>query len=332
MPWIEPRYLECAAYLYPSITDAENGSRIGGSGFVVGIDVGKHGVNYAVRPQVLCIVTNKHVIDGGNKVVRINTITGGGDIIPLNGVPWYTHSGGDDLAVCPVKTSFLHKATIYHIPSNSLITKKIIEDYDIGPGDDVFVVGRFVNHEGKQRNLPSARFGNIAQMPWEPIEFNGFLQESFLVEARSIAGYSGSPVFVFLPPAPVPSNLNPEIRKRVTEGMLGWPGVSKKRFNLPIPLGPWLLGVDYCHIHRDERIWNRRTKEANPDWFVRSNTGMMGVVPAWKLAEILEGADLKPLVDEVKDRIANAAEGDAIDFNAADFGRFVPQTAPAPQK
>jgi hypothetical protein len=74
MPWIEPQYLECSAYLHPTKKHAEAGSSIGGSGFVVGIDVGKPKANYAVRPQVLCVVTNKHLIDNGNTVVRPNTI------------------------------------------------------------------------------------------------------------------------------------------------------------------------------------------------------------------------------------------------------------------
>src|SRR5260221_14479087 len=178
MPWIEPQYLECAVYLYPSKKHAEDGSRIGGSGFVVGIDVGKPEVDYVIRPQVLCVVTNKHVIDEvdeaqGTPTVRLNTITGGTNSIELDRELWYTHTDGDDIAVCPIPLTFMYKAAIYFIPSNNLLTKKLIDDFEIGPGDDVFVIGRFVNHEGKQRNLPSARFGNIAQMPWEPIEFDG---------------------------------------------------------------------------------------------------------------------------------------------------------------
>src|SRR5208283_443209 len=32
-----------------------------------------------------------------------------------------------------------------------------IAAYNIGPGDDAFVVGRFVNSQGKLRNIPSVR-------------------------------------------------------------------------------------------------------------------------------------------------------------------------------
>jgi hypothetical protein len=329
MPWIDPQYLECAVYLYPSEKEAEDGDRIGGSGFVVGIDCGAPAVNYpheVFRPKILCVVTNKHVIDSGNMVARINTMDGRHDIIPLDGARWYTHKDGDDLAVCPVRLSTAHSVLFYNVRSSNLITKKIIDDYEIGPGDDVFVIGRFVNHEGKQKNLPSARFGNIAQMPWEPIMIGGRPQESFLVEARSISGYSGAPVFVFCQLPPVPSNINPQVIKMVREGKIKLPGVSNKRLQIPIMLGPWLLGIDYCHIRWDEPIWSKITQRpVSDDWFIKSNTGMMGVVPAWKLAEILEGDDMKPIVDEVKQMVVKAAENDSkVELDVADLAKSVP--------
>jgi hypothetical protein len=116
------------------------------------------------------------------------------------------------------------------------------------------------------------------------------------------------------------------------EHNVAFSGVSKKRMNIPFTLGPWLLGIDYCHIQRDEPLRHKKTNERNPDWVTRSNTGMMGVVPAWKLAEILDGPQLKPLVDQVKHRIANTPEGEAIDHNAADFGKLIPRPTSALRK
>ena len=50
-------------------------------------------------------------------------------------------------------------------------------------------------------------------MPYEPIiQQTGFPQESFLVEARSIGGCSGSPVFTFIP---VLSNREVEIGENI---------------------------------------------------------------------------------------------------------------------
>src|SRR5205814_5913498 len=115
---------------------------------------------------------------------------------------WVRHPDGDDLAACLISFDpMLYK--FHFVPSYDFATKEVVEHWKIGPGDDVFVVGRFINHEGRQRNHPTARFGCIGQMPLEPIPQDRphqppFMQESYLVEARSIGGYSGSPVFVHI--------------------------------------------------------------------------------------------------------------------------------------
>jgi hypothetical protein len=81
------------------------------------------------------------------------------------------------------------------------MTEIDLSEYDVGPGDDVFFVDRYVNHEGQQRNLPTVRLGIISMLPYEKVEHSrGTLVDSFLVEARSLGGYSGSPVFLFIRP------------------------------------------------------------------------------------------------------------------------------------
>ena len=298
MPWIDPHILDSVVYLYPSEAEADDGVHLGGSGFILGIflNVGEYGVR--------CIVTNRHVIESGAMVVRINTVDGHRDIIPLDQARWFFHPEGDDLAVCPIKLGPMHQPNF--VRADAFINRQTIESLEIGPGDDVYIPGRFINHEGKQRNLPSVRFGNISQMPWEPIVVDGRPQESFLIEARSISGYSGSPVFMHLPPSPMAPMMtggrwSPEGRKLLKDGKLNFAGISKKRMEIPIPLGPWLLGVDFCHIRWDEPIWSRTRREpVNDDWYVKSNTGMMGVIPAWRLLDIIEGLEMKPLIDEAK--------------------------------
>lgn len=66
-----------------------------------------------------------------------------------------------------------------------------------GLGDEIFMVGLFKSHHGKERNVPIVRLGTIAAMPEEPIytKYCGFM-DAYLVEVRSIAGLSGSPVFL----------------------------------------------------------------------------------------------------------------------------------------
>lgn len=287
MPWIDPKYLDCVIYLYPSEAAAEDGDRIGGTGFVLAVPLEDTGFT------TICVVTNRHVIYNGNMVVRLNTRDGGTEILALDEMKWFEHSDGDDIALCPVRLAQHHK--VVALPFRNLLTRKHIEDHDIGPGDDVFIVGRFINHEGQQRNLPSVRFGNISQMPLEPIVVEGFPQESFLIEGRSIGGYSGAPVFVQI--APGLANVqswDSEVLDALKSGAVRLPGISPKRVDIPIQLGPWLLGIDYCHIRSEEEIKNRKTgMSVNEDWYVSSNTGMMGVIPAWKLAEMFNQLELK---------------------------------------
>jgi hypothetical protein len=79
----------------------------------------------------------------------------------------------------------------------------------VSVGHEVFVVGLFSQHAGKNRNLPIARFGNVARPPLEPISVTRrdktreIISEAYLIESRSFGGHSGSPVFWGYPFAPV---------------------------------------------------------------------------------------------------------------------------------
>ncbi len=85
------------------------------------------------------------------------------------------------MAVFPLDID-LTALVISQIEFKDFVTPDLIADEDIGIGDDTVMVGRFVSHEGKQRNSPSVRFGNIAMMNGETV-YNaelGINQESFL--------------------------------------------------------------------------------------------------------------------------------------------------------
>jgi hypothetical protein len=40
-----------------------------------------------------------------------------------------------------------------------------VEGWPIFPGDEVLLPGRFISHDGRQRNKPILRFGNISMLP-----------------------------------------------------------------------------------------------------------------------------------------------------------------------
>lgn len=271
MPRILDEYLDCVVYLYPSEVDAEDGMRVGGSGFLVGVPSKGLRQNF----WFLYAVTNKHVIKNAT-TLRLNTRDGKKAILPTIRGDWITHASGDDLAACLI--SFDPKDYKFnHVPRASFLSKEIVKDFNIGPGDDVFMVGRFINHEGRQANLPTVRFGNIGQMPWETVkQDDGFEQESFLVEVRSIGGYSGSPIFAFIPAA------------SARPGVKDWATPEK----ILRSHGPWLLGVDWGYINNWEPVRRENGEPVNPGnpaaMQVRLNKGMAAAVPAWKLAELLD--------------------------------------------
>ena len=66
-------------------------------------------------------------------------------------------------------------------------------------GDEVFISGLFSHHYGESRNIPIVRIGNLAALREEPVFTPSFgAMDAYLIEARSIGGLSGSPVFVNL--------------------------------------------------------------------------------------------------------------------------------------
>lgn len=81
-----------------------------------------------------------------------------------------------------------------------------MRDLEILPGGEVFMIGRFVGHDGRQKNTPSVRFGNISRMRISDAEEGADqnqeeVDERFLIDCRSIPDYSGSPVFFMFDPA-----------------------------------------------------------------------------------------------------------------------------------
>lgn len=264
MPRISDDYLQTVIYLYQSIENAKEGIATGGTGFLVSVPSSVENMFY------IYAVTNRHVIRRGKSpVIRLNMIDGSTQTIDLNGNQWIDHPDLDDLSITPIQIDIL-KHKVKAIPVSMFITKKIIEEYSIGPGDDAYIIGRFVTHDGKQKNLPAARFGNIAMMPWVPVEHpDGILQESFLLEMRSLNGYSGSPAFVHIPPF----RLLPGAAELNTDSFT------------------WFLGVDWGHLHTKEEVLDSKEKRLENRLFVKSNSGMTSIVPAWKLLDLLESEE-----------------------------------------
>jgi hypothetical protein len=152
-----------------------------------------------------------------------------------------------------------------------------INKYSIGIGDEVFLIGLFTQHHGSRRNIPLLRVGNIAAMPEEPIQSNGALMDAFLIEARSIGGLSGSPVFVHL-----------GVTRHVGEELSVF---SKPSF--------FLLGV--MHGHWDSPDYD--IEPADDIALPRKQTVNMGiaiVVPAQKIIEFFNQESVLEFVETAR--------------------------------
>jgi hypothetical protein len=109
-----------------------------------------------------------------------------------------------DIAAVPVNLD----GNVHDVTSaidSLLLTEDVAKEYDIGPGDDVFMIGRFMDHDGGKTNEPAARFGHVSTTPTSIKQPTKSMLESYIIDVHSRTGYSGSPVFVY---RTITSNLN----------------------------------------------------------------------------------------------------------------------------
>jgi hypothetical protein len=151
------------------------------------------------------LVTAKHVADrleGQEFGVRMNKAGGGSVVIWVEAEKskWWRHPSEPDSVDAAVFHFGFHDGVDgRHIHSSMIASDDVIRDFNFGPGDEVFYTGLFVPMRSAS-NVPIVRTGNIAAMPDERLKIRicGKPVESrcYLIEARSLGGLSGSPVFV----------------------------------------------------------------------------------------------------------------------------------------
>jgi hypothetical protein len=295
MPRIANHIVNCSIFLYKSEAAAKTGERFGGSGFLV------HESSDSGAMHVYA-VTNKHLLDGGFHTIRLTKKTGGVETVKTKPDDWTHNPNGNDVAVISldIGTDF----EWWSVGTDIFITREIISAYNIGLGDEAFLIGRLVNHAGKQRNAPIARFGNVSLMadPKEPIQCEGREQEGFLVECRSLSGFSGSPVFVETRQEYDDEAANAVAQHRGEHFLrkTGPPGYVEhaqgdgREWNwVKGKFGPWLLGIDWGHVPLWNPVYAKPNLKATKtgDW-IEANTGIACVLPAWHILETLNDKEL----------------------------------------
>lgn len=173
------------------------------------------------------VVTARHCVEEAGRdplYIRVNRIAtvGGYEDIPTSRADWYTHDEWD-VALIPfvAPKEEARRLRMSMVPLEQFVdadyrfwarrtmfeqTAKNLGGFLIDIGHEVAFLGLFIQHAGRGRNLPIARFGSISRMPFEPITVKrreGQQEQivGYLAECRSWGGHSGSPVFWSSPDA-----------------------------------------------------------------------------------------------------------------------------------
>ena len=327
LPRIEDVLLDSVVYMYPSRGDANAGEKSGGSGFLVGAFSPIQNVTHVF------VVTNEHVVKGDpannmpkNLWARLTTRQNDKEIEFCPFDDWAFPLETDephDLAIWHYKTIIAsHDSSLAFVNRDRFMEKGDFgAEPNYGPGDECFMLGRFiVNDGGRERNLPTARFGNISRLPGPVERRAGISVDAFLVETRSQAGYSGSPVFSYRPDVAVTSS-------PVPAGQMAGSGVGYSFGMAHITISPKLLGVDFAHLPNRVRISklderNNTVTRQHPDIprdaRVEVGSGMLIVVPAWELATLIDR--------EVSEMEQERASGEVVEDSADDGGTSLDKT------
>ena len=215
-------------------------------------------------------VTARHVIEGIKSkgleevYLRLNMVNGNATWFKTEMNDWKYHSD-ENVDVATIKLGFPQEIDQKFYPLSGSMTNDVKEQQQIEEGDEVFITGLFKHHHGNLNNIPIVRVGNISALPNEKIQTRNHLMDGYLIEARSIGGLSGSPVYVNL-------GLHRHIEGQIKQSTSG--------------AIYFLLGMIYGHYdinttEIDEII------EDTPSGSDRVNTGIAIVTPVTKLIEHL---------------------------------------------
>jgi len=274
MPKIPETVLESVVYMYEDEGAALHGLEFGGTGFLVGYPSTRFS-----NMMSLYVVTNWHVaVRGHTKVVRTNRKDGKPYIVKID--EWF-HDYKHDIAVAPFP-AHLPDLDCALIQPSFFVSKAEVERHSLGPGEDVFMVGRFVDHDGGATNRPAVRFGNISVMPTPLDQPTGHVADTYCIDMHSRPGYSGSPVFVYRTPGY-------DLTRQIESGAQTKLMIAGVNF-----FG--LLGIHYDQFPEPWPIIGKLgelppVKHEGP--VIRGLSGMTKVLPAWSILEVLDMPILK---------------------------------------
>ncbi len=248
-----------------------------GTGFLCGIDV------EGEETRIPFLVTAAHVVKqiAGDKIsIRLNRRNGGAEILRVSKEGLVQHGDlKNDIALLPVANLF----EIYDVLMWRLDRKreeKVRETWNPSVGDEVTTIGLYTSHYGLARNIPVVRIGHIAMMPGEPVRTDAGYVEAYLIETKSIAGLSGSPVHLQIPRVRInPDNghlqiLNEEV-SILLGVMIGYHVVESAEDQIAVP-----------------QFQDSNFKQTG-GITAENNTGFAVVIPITRVQEIMESDLMK---------------------------------------
>jgi hypothetical protein len=179
-------------------TDGQTIPKFGGTGFFVSVRCEIPEVSFTY------LVTCKHVAEAVEVlrtpfVIGFNDASGKMELKDIDDVRWYCHQDDNvDIALTPLG---LQGVDIQHFPvegfsENSPFSK------NVGTGDLVYIVGLYRLFPGIERLSPVVHTGHVAMTPADEIPIKNprtgerTATRGYLIEAQTLDGLSGSPVFI----------------------------------------------------------------------------------------------------------------------------------------
>jgi hypothetical protein len=240
-------------------------------------------------------ITNRHLSQAqGATIIRLNTRDGGSRRLEYGPHDWQFIGDHDDLSAIDLTDDLKEADQISVFPENSFTTKEMIEKMYISYGEELCMLGFFVDHGAGKRNKPAARFGNLSLLADDEVlveQPHGILRPSHIVDMRSRTGFSGSPVIAWRMDFRLlgMQDMYKPFAAEQSRHFFGSPNVADVRWYMG------LFGI-HCGQYRDEvtvLAANRSDAERIGDPIREGDmlyiqSGMTIVIPAWRISELLD--------------------------------------------
>jgi hypothetical protein len=192
---------------------------------------------------------------------------------------FYHNDTSVDLAVIPLPVTILRDSSdvSFSVEVELFKSKSDFDTSYINPGTNLFYTGMFSPYIGYNKNYPITRFGKVALITDEKIQFEESEPKAtlFLAETTTFGGNSGSPVFAY--------GSNYKINSHDSTDRINF----KEQNNIPI----YMAGIMKGYFQENAPIQFMNTSNMTPTY--SSNIGIAAIIPSYLLYEILEGSTLR---------------------------------------